>query len=63
MICRVNINQRIKGNYMTTAVIVGLVALVGGFVFGVLFERRNSKKVEAALKVAEAALAKAGVKV
>jgi hypothetical protein len=46
-----------------TTVIVGLVALVGGFVFGVLFERRNSKKVEAALALAQAALTKAGIKV
>lgn len=47
---------------MTTLVIVGAVALVGGFVFGVLFGRRNTKKVEAALAELQAAAAKAGIK-
>lgn len=33
---------------MITA-IIGVAALAGGFVFGVLFGRRNTKKVEAAV--------------
>ena len=33
----------------TLTLIVGAVALVGGFVFGVLFGRRNTKKVEEAI--------------
>jgi vacuolar-type H+-ATPase subunit I/STV1 len=47
---------------MITLVIVGVVALAGGFVFGVLFERRNTKKVEAAIAVIKAEALKAGVK-
>ena len=39
-------------------IIVGSVALVGGFVFGVLFGRRNVKKVQAALTLVNAELAK-----
>lgn len=38
---------------MTTIIIVGVVALAGGFVFGVLFGRRNTKKVEAAVTAVE----------
>ena len=42
-----NISNESKEN-MTT-IIVGLGALVAGFVFGVLFGRRNPKKVNAAV--------------
>lgn len=45
---------------MTTLVIVAVVA-VAGFVGGVLFGRRNTKKVELALAEVKAAAAKAGV--
>ena len=45
-----------------TLLIVGGICLVGGFVFGVLFGRRNKKKVEAALAEAKALLEKAGIK-
>lgn len=38
---------------MTTTLIVGIVALAGGFVFGVLFGRRNTKKVEASVATVE----------
>lgn len=39
-------------------IIVAVVAVVGGFVGGVLFGRRNTKKVEAALKAVQDELAK-----
>ena len=38
--------------------IVGAVALVGGFVFGVLFGRKNVSTVQKALDEANAAIAK-----
>ena len=47
---------------MTTLIIVGTVALVVGFVGGVLFGRRNSKLVETELAAVKAAALKAGVK-
>lgn len=43
---------------MTTIIIVA-VAAVGGFVFGVLFGRKNVKTVEAALADAKKSLAEA----
>ena len=45
-----------------TIVIVAAVALVGGFVFGVLFGRKNVKTVEADLAAVKAAALTAGVK-
>lgn len=45
----------------TIAVYAALV--VGGFVFGVLFGRKNPKKVEVTVDEAKAILAKAGIKV
>ena len=47
---------------MTVVIVVAVVAAVAGFVGGVLFGRRNTKKVEAALADVKAAAAKAGVK-
>ena len=46
-----------------TTIIVGAVALVVGFVVGVLFGRRNPKKVAVSVDEAKAILAKAGIKV
>ena len=46
---------------MTTLVIVAAVAAVASFVVGVLFGRRNTAKVEAALADAKALLKKAGI--
>ena len=43
---------------MITTIIIGVVALVGGFVFGVLFGRRNTQKVERAVAEANAAIAR-----
>lgn len=39
-----------------------LLGVLGGFVLGVLFGRRNKNKVEVALAEANALLAKAGIK-
>lgn len=44
-----------------TLIIELAVAAVAGFVFGVLFGRRNTKKVEAALAEAKVLLKKAGI--
>ena len=41
-----------------TIILVGGAAAVGGFVFGVLFGRRNTKKVEAAVAEANAVIGK-----
>lgn len=49
-----------KEKNMTT-IVVGAVALVVGLVVGVLFGRRNTQKVEAALAEAKALLKKAGI--
>ena len=46
-----------------TTIIVGVVALAGGFVFGVLFGRRNTQKVEASVAAVEAKLAALEAKV
>lgn len=54
-----NIQTKVKN---MTLIIELAVAAVGGFVFGVLFGRRNKKKVEAALAELQAAVAKAGIK-
>lgn len=51
-----------KGKKYMTTIIVGVVALVGGFVFGVLFGRKNKAIVEKELADVKAAAAKAGVK-
>ena len=48
---------------MTTVIVVGVVALVVGFVVGILVGRRNPKKVEVGVDEAKAILAKAGIKV
>ena len=45
-----------------TTIIVGAVALVGGFIFGVLFGRRNKVLVEKELAEVKATAVKAGVK-
>ena len=45
-----------------TLVIELVVAAAAGFVFGVLFGRKNKKKVEVTVEEAKAILAKAGVK-
>jgi phosphotransferase system glucose/maltose/N-acetylglucosamine-specific IIC component len=45
-----------------TLVIELVVAVVGGFVFGVLFGRKNVKTVEAELAKVKDLAAKAGVK-
>jgi uncharacterized protein YneF (UPF0154 family) len=47
---------------MTLVLLVVVAAAVGGFVGGVLFGRRNTKKVELALADVKAAALKAGVK-
>lgn len=39
-------------------IIVGVAALVGGFVFGVLFGRRNTAKVEADIAAIKAEVTK-----
>ena len=46
-----------------TTVVVAVIALVVGFVVGVLFGRRNPKKVQVSVDEAKAILAKAGIKV
>lgn len=46
-----------------TVIIEVAVAAVAGFVFGVLFGRKNPKKVEVTVDEAKAILAKAGIKV
>jgi hypothetical protein len=49
---------------MTVGTLVVYAALVvGGFVFGVLFGRKNKKKVETTVEEAKEVLAKAGIKV
>jgi hypothetical protein len=49
---------------MTTIVVAAVIALVvGGFVVGVLFGRKNPKKVEISVEEAKAILTKAGIKV
>jgi uncharacterized protein YneF (UPF0154 family) len=47
----------------TTVIVVGAVALVVGFVVGILVGRRNPKKVEVSIDEAKSILAKAGIKV
>ena len=42
----------------TTAIVVTVVAFVGGFVFGVLFGRRNTAKVEADIAAIKAEVTK-----
>lgn len=44
------------------SLVVHVLAGVGLFVFGVLFERRNTKKVEAIVSKIDALAAKVGVK-
>lgn len=51
-----------KRKHMTVIIEVA-VAAVAGFVFGVLFGRKNPKKVEVTVDEAKAILAKAGIKV
>ena len=47
---------------MITTIVVGVVALVGGFVFGVLFGRKNVAAVNTELAAVKAEALKAGVK-
>ena len=42
----------------TIEVVIAVVALLGAFVFGVLFERRNNKLVETAVAAVKADVAK-----
>lgn len=46
-----------------TTIVVAVIALVVGFVVGVLFGRKNPKKVEISVEEAKAILTKAGIKV
>ena len=49
---------------MTLGTLVVYVVLVAvGFVFGVLFGRKNKKKVEVSVDEAKAVLAKAGINI
>jgi len=43
---------------MTTTIIIAVVALAGGFIFGLLFGRRNSNKVEADIALIKAEVSK-----
>ena len=46
-----------------TTIVVAVIALVVGFVVGVLFGRKNPKKVEISVEEAKTILTKAGIKV
>jgi uncharacterized membrane-anchored protein YhcB (DUF1043 family) len=48
---------------MTTTIVISAIALIVGFVVGILVGRVNPKKVEVTVEEAKAILAKAGIKV